>query len=60
MKSAIIPGLLKCNTEAAGDREGFREGQRPLECRGRRDHSAVGMLWGVAFPEALLAQTATL
>jgi len=58
MKSAIIPGLLKCNTEAAGAMEGFGEGCGPLECPGPHDHSAIGMPRGVAFPKTFLTQTA--
>lgn len=52
MKSIITPGLLKCNTEAAEGREVFGKGRsRPLECQGLHDHSAVGVLRGVAFPK---------
>jgi len=60
MKSAKIPGLLKCNTEAAEGEGRFPRRGRPLECPGLRDHSAIGMPRGVAFPEAFLAQTAAL
>ena len=34
--TAIMPGLLKCNTEATSGREGLGEGRRPLECRGHQ------------------------
>lgn len=51
MKSAIIAGSLKRNVEAAAGREGFGGGRRPLERRGLRDHSAVAMPRGLAFPK---------
>lgn len=60
MNSAKIPGLLKCNTVAAGGEGRFQRRVRPLECQG--DYSALGMLEcvGSCLPEAFLAQTATL
>lgn len=45
------PDLLQCNTEAAEGRESFREGHSLLECGGLRDHSAVAVPQGVAFPK---------
>ena len=61
MKSAIIPGLLQCNTEATEGRESFGEGHRPwnaeayvtilpLESRGelpreKRSLSQNNLLW---------------
>jgi len=58
MKPAIIPGLLKCNTEATEGKGGFQRREWAFGMPGLHDHSAIGMPWGVNFPEALLAQTA--